>query len=84
MSKCCCIRMQVRRLCRGPCFGDPALTAEDADWRNSDDEAPAAWSAPAEDTLQPAADAGKPGQRPHTGQCRHSRHDWLIASILPW
>lgn len=54
--------MQVRRLCRGPCFGDPALTSEDADWRNSDDEAPAAWTAPPEDALQPAEHAGNSGR----------------------
>jgi hypothetical protein len=59
--------MQVRRLCRGPCFGDPALTSEDADWRNSDDEAPAAWTAPPEDALQPAEQNGAVG-RCHAAQ----------------
>lgn len=56
---------QVRRLCRGVCFTDPALTAEDAQWRESDDEAAAAWSAPAPDLLQPAAGAAN-GEAAHS------------------
>lgn len=58
---CCRPHAQVRRLCQGACYGDPKLTEDDAQWRDSEDEAPAAWSAPAEDLLQPADDAGKPG-----------------------
>ena len=30
---------QVRRLCRGPCFGDPTVTEEDRNWQpDSEDE----------------------------------------------
>lgn len=49
-----CAFLQTRRLCRGPCFGEPSITEADAEWRESDDEAAEAWTQP--DSQQMRAD----------------------------
>lgn len=48
-------RPKIRRLCRGPCYNDPAISMDDVMWRESDDEAAEAWTQPGKEHIKTAA-----------------------------